>query len=101
MLDMIFHTATMTLMRSNGEIIAEHLPVQQDSVNNPWNMEVNGTIPTDWIDFYSLGWTTPVPKRTDYLVDEKTGVKYSVFATQGPYFDHLEFRCTQYGGETP
>ncbi len=97
----VFQNVTMTLMRSNGEIIAQHLDVQKDNVNMPWNMEVNSTIPTDWYDLYSLGWISPVPCRSDYFVDEATGVKYSVFGIPAVYIDHLEVRVSCYSGVTP
>lgn len=98
---LIFQNATMTLMKSSGEIIAQHLDCQLDTVNIAWNMEVNTTIPTDWYDLYSLGWTTPVPARSDYFVDESTGEKYSVFGNPAVYFDHLEARISRYSGVTP
>lgn len=99
--DQIFSNAIMTLMRSNGEIIAQHLNVQLDTVNIPWNMEVGATIPTDWYDLFSLGWTSPIPQRSNYFMDESSGVKYGVFGNPTVYFDHIEVRISRYSGETP
>jgi hypothetical protein len=96
-----FQTNTVTLQHSNGTVVAQHLPVQVDTVNLPWNMEVQSSIPTDWFDIYSRGWTSPVPGRSDYFVDETTGTKYQVFSVTAIYTDHLEVRCTRYSGTTP
>lgn len=95
-----FQTNTMTLQRS-GEPIATGLQCQLDTVNIPWNMEVGGLIPTDWYDLYSIGWTSPVPKRGDYFIDEATQTPYSVFGDPDPYVDHIEVRISRYSGVLP
>lgn len=97
----LFETAMMTLQHSNGTVVAQHLPCQLDTVNIPLNMEEQGLIPTDWYDLYSLGWTSPVPARSDYFVDEATQTKYSVFGNPAVYVDHLEVRLSKPLGATP
>lgn len=99
--NMLFQTTTMTLTQANGTPVQANLPCQLDTVNIPWNMEVQSTIPTDWYDLYSMGWTSPVPQRGQYFVDQATGTKYSVFGNVAVYVDHLEVRITRYGGTTP
>lgn len=96
-----FLSAMMTLTDSAGNEIARDLPCQIDSVNTPWNMEVQGMIPTDWFDIYSRFWTAPVPTRGNYFVDQTTKTKYQVFSSPNVYLDHLEMRCTRYSGTTP
>jgi hypothetical protein len=96
-----FHDATMTLTDINGNEIAKDLPTQVDTVNMPWNMEVQGTIPTDWFDVYSCFWTTPVPARGNYFIDQDTHEKYQVFAVTASYVNHLEVRVSRYSGATP
>jgi hypothetical protein len=71
--------------------------MQKDTVNIPLNMEAQSLIPTDWFDLYSIGWTSPVPLRSDYFVDEQ-GTKYSVFGEPAVYTDHLEVRVSRYTG---
>lgn len=97
----LFETARMTLEHSNGTVVARDLTCQLDTVNIPLNMEGQGLIPTDWFDLFSLGWTSPIPGRGDYFVDQATGTKYSVFGEPGVYFDHIECRLTKYAGTTP
>lgn len=99
--NMLFETAIMTLEQASGTPIATNLPAQLDTVNIPWNMEVQGMIPTDWYDLYSIGWTSPVPQRGQYFVDQKTNTKYSVFGNVAVYTDHLEVRVSRYSGVTP
>lgn len=101
MINQPFLNAIMTLTDINGNVIAKDLPTQVDTVNMPWNMEVQSTIPTDWFDIYSCFWTTPVPARGNYFVDQNTNVKYQVFAVTAVYVNHLECRCTRYSGGTP
>lgn len=91
-------TTYMKLTDSSGAVIAQHLPVQLDTVNIPLNMEAQGLVPTDWFDLFSLNWTTPVPTRSNYFIDESTGTKYSVFGLPAVYVDHLECRITRYTG---
>lgn len=90
----------MTLTDINKNAIAHNLPVQIDTVNLPWNMEVQGMIPTDWFDIYSRYWTTPVPVRGNYFIDQN-GTEYQVFSVTATYIDHLECRCSRYSGTTP
>lgn len=101
MSEMPFQSALMTLTDSTGTVIAYNLACQLDTVNIPLNMEVQGLIPTDWYDLYSLYWTNPVPTRSNYFVDQATGTKYSVFGLLAVYIDHLECRITRYSGVTP
>lgn len=96
-----FLSSIMTLTNDAGATIADNLWCQIDVVNLPWNMEVQGMVPTDWFDIYSLNWTTPVPARGNYLVDKSTGTKYQVFSVTAQYIDHIETRCTRYSGTTP
>lgn len=96
-----FQSAIMRLTDSAGTTIASNLPVQLDIFNYPWNQEVQGMIPTDWFDLYSVNWVTPVPARSNYFVDQATGTKYSVFSVIAVYVDHLECRITRYSGVTP
>jgi hypothetical protein len=93
-----FQSAMMTLTDSNGTVIASDLACILDPANVPWNMEVQGMNPTDWFDLQSLFWTTPIPQRSNYFVDQATGVKYSVFGLLAPYIDHLEVRVSKPSG---
>lgn len=97
----IFLTNYLTLKHSDGTVVAQHLPMQKDTVNIPWNMEAQNTIPTDWYDIYSDGWISPVPQRGDYFVDEGDGTVFSVFGRAAVYTDHLEVRCSVPSGVTP
>lgn len=99
--NMLFETNIMTLQQANGTPIQANLPCQLDTTNIPWNMENQGLIPTDWYDLYSIGWTSPVPQRGQYFVDQRTGTKYSVFGNPAVYVDHLEVRISRYSGVTP
>ncbi len=94
----IFLTNLMTLTDEAGNMIQQHLPVQLDTVNIPWNAEANGMVPTDWYDLYSIGWTTPVPARGQYFVDEANGARYQIFGNPATYTDHIECRITRYPG---
>lgn len=96
--NMLFETASMRLTDEDGTTVAQHLPVQLDTVNVPWNAEVGGLVPTDWYDLFSIGWTAPVPQRGQYFVDEQTGARYQVFGNPAPYVDHIECRVTRYPG---
>lgn len=98
--NMLFETAVMKLTDNLGNTIegGENLACQIDTVNIPLNMEVGSLIPTDWLDVYSIGWTSPVPLRDQYLVDLSTGTKYSIFGNVAVYQDHLEVRVTRYTG---
>lgn len=102
-----FITHTMTLTDSQGNPRASHLLCQLDRVNLPLNLEVQGLTPTDWFDLYSVGWSSPIPNRSDYFVVEKdtptdpAGTKFSMFSTifAGP--DTVQVRVTKYSGVTP
>lgn len=96
-----FITNTLSLYHENGAIIAQGLLCQLDNVNLPWNMEVSAMVPTDWFDLYSIGWTAPIPIRSDYFEDESDGTRYQMFSTIfiGP--DTLQLRVSRYSGTTP
>lgn len=96
--NMLFQTTTMTLTTEGGTTIQANLPCQLDTVNIPWNAEVQGLIPTDWYDLYSIGWTSPVPQRGQYFVDQTSGARYQVFGNPAAYVDHIEVRVTRYPG---
>lgn len=101
-----FQTHTMTLKHSDEGIVQAGLAVQLDTVNIPLNLEVGGLVATDWYDLYSIGWTIPVPLRSDYFVVElpvgEAGQKYSVFGNpKGRYTDHIEVRLSRSLGTTP
>ncbi len=96
-----FETNIMTLTEENGTVIATGLSCQLDTVNLPWNNEVQGLVPTDWYDLYSNGWDSPVPERGNYFVDETSGVKYQVFSTVFQGIGTLQMRVTKYSGSTP
>lgn len=98
---MLFETNVMTLQHADGTVVAQHLHCQLDNVNLPWNMEVNGMIPTDQYDLFSIGWTSPIPLRSDYFVDEATGTKYSMFSIVFQGAGTLQMRVTKYSGVTP
>lgn len=104
----LFQTATMTLTDQNGQTLTDsqgnpavNLPVQVDTVNVPIELEVQGTIPVDYFEFYSLGWVTPVPIRGNYFVDQATGAKYTVCGRPAVYSSHLEMRVSLPLGVTP
>lgn len=99
--NMLFQTAVMTLTDNGGNTIQANLACQIDVVNIPLNLEVEGNIPTDWFDVYSIGWTSPVPVRGNYFVDQSSGAKYSVFGRTAVYQDHLEVRVALPLGATP
>lgn len=100
-INLLFTTNLMTLTHSDGTVAAQHLPCQLDTVNLPWNMEAGGLIPTDQYDLFSDGWTSPVPLRSDYFVDEVTGAKYQVFSEVFAGVGTLQMRVTKYSGSTP
>lgn len=96
-----FATNVMTLTHENGTIVKQHLPVQLDPVNLDWQMQAQGLVPTDIYDCETVGWSQPVPLRSDYLVDEKDGTRYSMFSTVFKGINTLQFRVTKYSGVTP
>lgn len=93
-----FQTALMTLINEDGTPVQANLPCQLDTANIPWNAEVSGFVPTDWYDLFSVNWTSPVPQRGQYFVDQATGFRYQVFSNPAPYIDHIECRVTRYPG---
>lgn len=94
----LFETSTMTLTSEDGTTIQADLPVQLDTVNVAWNADVGGLVPDDSYDLYSIGWTTPIPQRGQYFVDQQSGARYQVFSNPAPYLDHIECRVTRYPG---
>lgn len=97
-----FNTHTVTVRQSNptnGQILGQHLPVQMDPVNLDWQMQVD--IPVDVFDCETIGWTQPVPARSDYLIDETTGAQYSMFSTVFVGQNCLQFRVSKPSGRTP
>lgn len=96
-----FATNTVTIKHSDGTVVAQHQPVQLDPVNLDWQMRVQGMIPIDIFDCETIGWTSPVPLRSDYLVDEVTGAKYSMFSTVFVGINTLQFRVSKPSGATP
>lgn len=94
----LFETAIMTLINEDGTTVQANLSCQLDTVNLPWNAEVGGMIPTDWYDLYSLGWTSPVPARGQYFVDQATSERYQVFSTVFSGVGTLQMRVTRYPG---
>lgn len=91
----------VTLKTSAGATRQADLPVHTDNVNLPLELQAQGAIPVDVYDVYSLGWLTPVPNRTDYLIDQATNTKYSMFSTVFQGHDGLQFRVSKYSGSTP
>jgi hypothetical protein len=95
----IFQTATMTLEHSDSTVVAQHLACQLDTVNVQF--DIMQDIPYDSYELYSIGWISPVPKRSDYFIDETTGTRYSVFGNVAVYTDHLECQLSKINGTTP
>ncbi len=73
------------------------LPLQMDPVNKPWDMQVQGLVPVDIYQCSTIGWASPVPVRSDYIVDQN-GVKYSMFSTVFVGQNNLQFQVTKYSG---
>ena len=96
-----FDTNIVTIKHSDGTVVAKDLPLQMDPANLPWTMQVQGLIPTDIYDCESIGWSTPVPQRSDYIVDQATGTKYSMFSTVFSGINSLQFQASKYSGTTP
>lgn len=95
-----FATHIVSIQHANGTVVAQSLPVTLDPVNLPIDLQVQGLIPVDVYDCETVGWMSPVPIRTDYLVDQN-GVKYSMFSTVFSGINSLQFRVTKYLGTTP
>lgn len=91
----------ITLKHSNGTIVQADLVVQMDPVNLPLQMQVQGDIPVDIYQVVTIGWLTPVPLRSDYIVDQADNVQYSMFSTVFPGHDGLQFQVSKYSGSTP
>lgn len=96
-----YKTNKITITDSVGAIRAQNLPLQMDPKNDAWQMQVQGLIPTDIYDCESIGWSSPVPKRSDYIIDQKTGIKYSMFSTVFVGQNSIQFKVTKYSGVTP
>lgn len=99
-----FKTHTITLRRSsptNGDILAEHKPVQMDPRVQDWQMEVGSLVPTHLYDCQTIGWTSPAIGTTDYLIDEKTGETYSVRSDVFVGIRSQQFTVTKYSGARP
>lgn len=99
-----FNTNTITLRRSNpsnGQILGQGLPVQMDPRVQDWQMEVQSLVPTHLYDCETIGWTTPTVETSDYLIDEKTGIAYSVRSDVFLGVNCQQFTVTKYGGNTP
>jgi hypothetical protein len=95
-----FVNATMTLTHSNGTLVSAHLPITLDPINAA--LDLDGTlIPVDRFDCETVGWTSPVPLRSDYLVDEETGAKYSLYSTIFTGINTLQFQVSKPSGATP
>jgi hypothetical protein len=95
-----FATHTVSLVR-NGTAIASNLPVTMDPVSlDNWQMQVQGMIPTRLYDVETVGWITPEPLYSDYLIDQK-GVKYSMYTDVFVGQNTLQFRVAKYSGTTP
>lgn len=96
-----FTTHTMTLTHSDGTVVKQHLPVTMDPVNLPITMDVDDTIPVDIFAVETIGWISPVPLRSDYLVDEATSAKYSMYSTIFTGINTLQFQVSKPTGATP
>lgn len=77
------------------------LPLTMDPVNLAWDMQVQGLVPVDVYDCESVGWSSPVPDRSDYIVDQATGTKYSMFSTVFVGQNSIQFQAAKYSGVTP
>ena len=95
------HPIKATLMHADGTIVKTDLPMHLDNVNLSLELQVQGGVPVDVYEAYTLGWLSPVPIRTDYFVDQATNTKYSMFSTVFPGHDGLQFRVSKYSGTTP
>jgi len=95
------HPIKITLKHADGTVVKADLPVHLDNVNLPLELQVQGGVPVDIYEVFTLGWMAPIPDRTDYLVDQATNTKYSMFSTVFPGHDGLQFRVSKYSGITP
>lgn len=96
-----FKTHTVTLKHADGTVFAQGLPVTMDpkALDN-WQMQVQSTIPVYLFDVETIGWTTPLPVYSDYLVDQN-GVKYSMFSQVFLGLNTLQFTVSKVSGVTP
>jgi hypothetical protein len=95
-----FSTHTVSIVR-NGTTIAQGLPVTMDPVSlDNWQMQTQGMIPTRLYDVETVGWITPKPAYSDYLIDQK-GVRYSMYTDVFAGQNTLQFRVAKHSGTTP
>lgn len=92
-----FATNIVKITDSAGNVKAQNLPLQMDPINKAWDMQVQGLIPTDIYQCVTCGWASPVPVRSDYIVDQNN-VKYSMFSTVFVGQNNLQFQVTKYSG---
>jgi hypothetical protein len=91
----------VTLKTASGSTRQADLAVHMDNINLPLELQAQGAIPVDVYEVYTMGWLTAIPNRTDYLVDQATNTKYSMFSTVFHGHDGLQFRVSKYSGSTP
>jgi len=97
----ILRTNTITITDSAGNVRAKDLPLTMVPKNMPWELQVQGLVPVDTYKCASMGWASPVPHRTDYIVDQTTGTKYSMYSTVEVGQNYLRFEATKYSGVVP
>lgn len=95
-----FATHTVTIKHSDGTVVATGKPLQMDPANLPLQMQGEGLVPVDIYDCESIGWSSPVPLRSDYIVDQN-GTQYSMFSTVFRGLNSLQFQVSKYTGATP
>ncbi len=98
----IFATHTVTIKHSDGTVVNQQpLPVTMEPQQlGNWQMQAQSTIPTYLYDVQTVGWSTPVPLYSDYLIDQN-GVKYSMYSQVGQYQNSLQFSVSKVSGVTP
>lgn len=94
-------THTITLKQSDGTVRAQGLPVTMDpkALDN-WQLQAQSTVPVYLFDVETIGWTTPLPAYSDYLVDQN-GVRYSMFSQVFQGLNTLQFTVSKVSGTTP
>lgn len=97
-----FATHMITIKHSDGTVVnPQPLPVTLDPVTlDNWNMQAQNTIPVDLFDVETVGWSTPIPLRSDYLIDQD-GAKYSIYTQIFKGQNTLQFRVSRPSGATP
>ena len=98
-----FVDAYATLKRvtnTTSTVLGQHLPIQLDTINAEMLLELQD-IPADSYSLYSFMWTTPLPQRNDYFIDENTGIAYQVFGVVKAYLAYFECAVTRYQGVVP